>query len=95
MTEFGISREELAGIGSTWQSSAGTISGLQWSTLNVAGSGSDVLAVIRACSAPAETATNSIGERYSALAQKLDTFATNVVAQDGAMGIAIDELPKR
>ncbi len=95
MTEFGISREELAGIGSTWRSSAGTISGLQWSTFNVAGSGSDVLAAIRACAAPAETATNSIGERYSTLAQKLDTFATNVVAQDGAMGIAIDELPKR
>lgn len=95
MGEFGISQEELAGIASEWRSSAGMISGLPWSAFNVGGSGSDVLAAIRACATPADATTNSIGQRYTTLAEKLDTFAANVVAQDDPMGTAIGELPQR
>lgn len=96
MTTFGISPEELAGISSKWRDEAGRISGTQWSAFGqAAGSGSDVLAAIRDSAAPAEQATDSIGERFSTLAQKVDTFGANAVAEDANMGTAIDELPQR
>jgi hypothetical protein len=96
VAEFGISRQELAGISSGWRSQAGTITGIQWSAFtNVTGSGSDVLAAVRDCGAPAAEAMRAVGDRFSTLAQKVDTFAANVVAQDGPVGSAIAELPSR
>jgi hypothetical protein len=96
MTEFGISPEELAGISSTWRDQAYIITRTDWSSFAQASwSGCDVLAATRACAEPAEQATASIGTRFTVLAQKLDTFSADAVAQDGAMGAEIDELPQR
>lgn len=96
MTTFGISPDELAGICSRWRDEAGAISGTQWSAFaQAAGSGSDVLAAIRDSAAPAEQATDSIGNRFATLAQKVDNFSANTVAEDTHIGTAIDELPQR
>jgi hypothetical protein len=45
--------------------------------------------------AKAQDATDSIGNRVSTLAEKVDAFAANVSAQDAAVGGEIYELPER
>lgn len=96
MTQFGISPEELGRLGATWRSEAGKVGDTEWSAFGAAvGSGSDVLAAVRDCASPAEDASDSIAERVRTLAQKVDTFSANAVAEDSKMGAAIDELPPR
>ena len=96
MTEFGISPAELAGISSTWRNEASKIGDTDWSAFGRAtGAGSDVLCAVRQCADPAEQATESIKCRIDTLAQKVDTFAGDAIAQDQAMGTAIDELSPR
>jgi hypothetical protein len=95
MDRFGISPEELALISGTWHVEGTKVSGLEWTGFNVRGAASDVLAAIRDSAGLAQDATDSIGNRVSTLAEKVDAFAADVSAQDAAVGGEIYELPER
>jgi hypothetical protein len=95
MSMFGISRDELAAIGSTWHDQGIRAAGADWRDFKVRGAGSDVLAAIRDSAGPAQDASASIGNRLTTLADKIDAFAANVCARDATVGGEISELPQR
>lgn len=87
---------ELADISAEWRAGGREIVATEWSSFGEAsGSGSDVLAAIRDCGAPAEDASRSIGDRLIALGWKVTHFAANTVELDSSTGAAIDEIPQR
>lgn len=94
--EFGVRIEELTRMSKGWRLESEHVRGTSWSAFGDAtGSGSDVLSAVKAIESPAVAAMASIAQRFSDLAGMIDTFATNVVAQDDKTAAAITALKPR
>ncbi|MGH3724789.1 MAG: hypothetical protein ACRDUS_11800 [Mycobacterium sp.] len=94
--EFGVRTEELAAISKTWLSETLHINDMPWSSFqDASGAGSEVLAAIREAQSQAIKAMSSIARRFSDMSGLVNTFATNVTAQDEKSAASFDALKPR
>ncbi|MGC4933094.1 hypothetical protein ACLQ3C_05380 [Gordonia sp. DT30] len=93
---FGILPSQVTGIANGWRSQGTTVNGLDFSAFgSVTGNGGRTFAAARSVASPAAAATNSIGGRLTALADKLKVFNSRVVETDSRAGAGIRELSER
>lgn len=96
MSILGVSPAELSDITRVWRAQSTIVKDLDWSIMaSITGSGSEVLAAVRACAVPVAGAMSSIADRFSTLADKVDRFGTNIVELDSDVSVMINDLPSR